>query len=168
MIKTLIKSRVYFKLIDSKRKEIKIKNLQMKDKGQEMGQLEDLKSKINAKNGVSNQQGFALPEDYFEKMQAEVLDKVKSKPYSSVGSIRKMWIPAAAACLLIASIFFLRNQEIHSSRTGVYAMQEEVSSEDVFDYLIENSEVVSEDVLLEMDGIEEVIESLEDEIYFNF
>lgn len=140
----------------------------MKDKSEEMESLEDLKSKMKKKDGFSHQQGFALPEDYFEKMQAEVLEKIESKPNASGGWIRKMWIPAVAACLLIASIFVLRQQEITVSESSSFAMQEEFSSEELYDYLIENPDVISEDVLLEMDGMDEVIETWEDELYFNF
>lgn len=139
----------------------------MNDKNDELKSVEELKAQIKMEDSKHKQLGFVIPDNYFDKMQEDVMNQLVEGQRIKSGRFRRLWIPAVAASVLLLSVFLV--QQSNDSNSSTLAMQtEEESATDYMDFLIENPEVVSEDVLLEMEDLELVMDSWEEDLYSDF
>lgn len=127
-------------------------------------ELEELAPKLSK---LQKENPFEVPHNYFEKMQAEVLEKVKTPAIESAQSpwdvflekMQRWWAPKpifalAGTALLVALFFFQNNSEI---KTDAFAAIDPLLLED---YVEENIEEFEFDELLEL--------ALEEGVSFSF
>ncbi len=131
-----------------------------------MDELEKLRQEQQEKNDRNSQYGQSVPSSYFENLERRILNQVanlETEPIIEVKSKRKIYTllryGSAAAALLI---LFLGISKFHteSIETPEYALLNEMEQ---VDYLLKSEEFYAED-LLEIDGIDEVLSELEQQL----
>lgn len=131
-----------------------------------MDELDKLKQEQQEKNDSNSQYGQFVPSSYFENLESRILSQVidfEKEPIAEVQSKRKIYTllryGGVAAALLILFLG-ISKFDSESIETAEYA---EVSELEQVDYLLKSEEFYAED-LLEIDGIDEVLTELEQQL----
>ncbi|MEX1240820.1 MAG: hypothetical protein WEB30_13935 [Cyclobacteriaceae bacterium] len=116
-----------------------------------MGKLEDIPKK----------QIFSVPEDYFDKLPAEVQSRIPATPVDTPGRpVFRYALQYALPLIVIATIlfFYIRPE---ADATSILAT---VDAEDLINYL-HDSPMTTEDILENVDFYTGDLEAIENEVY---
>lgn len=112
--------------------------------------------KFNFKD-VGNEELFAVPEGYFDKLEADILSKTVDQQHAKSARVVSMWqsiypYAAAAALVLIISIGIIWNstEDTLNSSQNIEAMIDEVPSAELIAFLNE-SDITTDELLAQLD-----------------
>ena len=87
--------------------------------------------------------GFAIPENYFENLESEIFNRIKTKEVKVISIFQqsKYWITAIAAIFIIGLFFSIssknKNEESVANEEFLTS-QTDLTTEDLAEYLTEN------------------------------
>lgn len=130
-----------------------------------MEPLDNIKKKFSQIDETNkSHSGYDVPGDYFQSLEAKILAQTVDKE-SEVRSIRRITIPwkfaaiAASLALVIWSISFLNNGDTIDQ----YSMLD-MSQEDSYELLMGDEIDMDTEDFLELEGIDEILDELEQEL----
>lgn len=136
------------------------------DKTRGMEPLDYIKKKFDHSNETNKSHtGYDVPVDYFKSLESKILAQTVEK-VAVDRPVRRLAIPwkfaaiAASLAIVVWSVAFLNSEDILAEQFSM----NEMSQEDSYNLLMEDEMDLELEDLLEMEGIDEILDELEQEL----